>query len=708
MTPDIPLPKAFRRQAMENLPAAACLGEALLSSPRGVRISLLRRLAAVFAAGILMACLALHAICAASAQESVPESLETRAPLIHGGGSESSPAFPQKRLSTVIVDNYYPYTFMNRENVPDGFSVDLVKAAAKVMGLEIDIRVDTWERAMAALQSGRIDLLPMMAYSRKRDKIFDFSEPHTISYDAIFVPKGRPHFKSLMELKGKKVIVMKDDVGQDFLISKGFSTPSDLILTESLPESLRLLALGKGDAALMPKLVGLIHMKKLGLSNLDESPETIDDYKRSFSFAVREGDKELLDRLSQGLSIVKATGEYDQIHRKWFGIVEPEVVTLRSALKFILPGLAVILVLALALALWSISLKRLVSMRTAELELEIAERKRTEEELRASEARLALAVSVASMGVWDLDVNRTNLSWDDHMREIYGISREDPVSHAEWAGRVVPEDLPRAEATLQAAIAGRRRESVEFRIVRPDGSLRHIHAALKAIQDGPGGVHKIVGVNFDITRRKRMEAEREKLIEELQGSEERYRSVFENSFDGILLTVPDGRILRANPAACRIFGMTEAEICGEGRSALVDPEDPAVAEALQERAAAGKTLAVFTHIRNDGTKFPAEISSVVFTDKSGEERACTIIRDISARKRAEEEQAELIAELQNALAKVKLLSGFLPICASCKRIRDDSGYWQRIEKYIEEHSDAEFSHGICPECARKLYPEMYR
>jgi len=65
------------------------------------------------------------------------------------------------------------------------------------------------------------------------------------------------------------------------------------------------------------------------------------------------------------------------------------------------------------------------------------------------------------------------------------------------------------------------------------------------------------------------------------------------------------------------------------------------------------------------------------------------------------------AELQEALAKIKTLSGLLPICASCKKIRDDKGYWNRIETYISDHSEAEFSHSICPECTKKLYPELY-
>ena len=71
------------------------------------------------------------------------------------------------------------------------------------------------------------------------------------------------------------------------------------------------------------------------------------------------------------------------------------------------------------------------------------------------------------------------------------------------------------------------------------------------------------------------------------------------------------------------------------------------------------------------------------------------------------EKSEVIFELHKALDKVKTLSGFLPICASCKKIRDDKGYWNQIEAYISEHSEAEFSHGICPECSKKLYPDFY-
>lgn len=82
------------------------------------------------------------------------------------------------------------------------------------------------------------------------------------------------------------------------------------------------------------------------------------------------------------------------------------------------------------------------------------------------------------------------------------------------------------------------------------------------------------------------------------------------------------------------------------------------------------------------------------------------IRYSLERKRLENERQRLVRELKDALSKVKLLSGLIPICANCKKIRDDEGYWSQIEVYIQSHSEAEFTHGICPACIEKLYPEL--
>lgn len=83
-----------------------------------------------------------------------------------------------------------------------------------------------------------------------------------------------------------------------------------------------------------------------------------------------------------------------------------------------------------------------------------------------------------------------------------------------------------------------------------------------------------------------------------------------------------------------------------------------------------------------------------------------ILNNITERRQAEQEKTKLISELQQSMAEIKKLSGFIPICASCKKIRNDEGYWQQVEQYVAERSEAQFSHGICPDCIKKLYPEF--
>lgn len=82
-----------------------------------------------------------------------------------------------------------------------------------------------------------------------------------------------------------------------------------------------------------------------------------------------------------------------------------------------------------------------------------------------------------------------------------------------------------------------------------------------------------------------------------------------------------------------------------------------------------------------------------------------VLSEQTQRKRMERERERLIGELRDALAQVKTLRGMLPLCANCKKVRDDEGYWHQVDVYIRDHSEAQVSHGICPECTEKLYPE---
>lgn len=172
--------------------------------------------------------------------------------------------------------------------------------------------------------------------------------------------------------------------------------------------------------------------------------------------------------------------------------------------------------------------------------------------------------------------------------------------------------------------------------------------------------------------------ERVGAVRALQESEARYRTLFENSLDAVLLTTPDGRILSANPAACRLFGRPVEEICRLGRAGLVDPADPRLAPALEERERTGRFQGELTFRRADGDRFPGEISTVAFQDGSGETRTSMIIRDVSERKAHEERLRRINRRLRlSSLCSQALLrlaeEGEL-LREVCRLIVEEGGY----------------------------------
>jgi len=195
----------------------------------------------------------------------------------------------------------------------------------------------------------------------------------------------------------------------------------------------------------------------------------------------------------------------------------------------------------------------------------------------------------------------------------------------------------------------------------------------------------------------------------LKNSEEQYRRLFETAQDGIIIIkARTGEITDVNPYLLNILGYSPAEIIGEIIWQLdVFKDTEAGREAISRLQTQG--LVRYENLplqAKDGRKIDVELISNVYEVQS-EKVIQYNIRDITRRKKAEEEREMLIGKLKDALANIKKLSGLIPICASCKNIRDDEGYWQKLEQYISEHSEANFTHGICPECMAKLYPKHH-
>ncbi|MBF0331837.1 MAG: transporter substrate-binding domain-containing protein [Candidatus Omnitrophica bacterium] len=408
-------------------------------------------------------------------------------------------------LKTIIVNNYAPYTFVDAKGQPAGFSVDLVKAVAQAMGFQVEITVDTWDHARHALASGVIDFLPMMAYSKERDKIYDFSPPHTIAYDAFFTRKGVRAIHSINDVQGKNIIVMKGDQAHDYLLSLGFIKPERFILIDSLPKALHLLSSGAGDLALMPKLVGLTLIRDLKLTNLELSPVVVEAYNRPFSFAVREDNQAVLERLNQGLSIIKSTGQYKDIYAKWFGALEPGSISGAIFFKWLGVGLVIFLIVGGLLLLWSFSLQALVTLRTRALEVEIRERKKAEEELRQSEERLKFALEGGLLGYWDWDIIRQTVQRNHIWAEMLGYTFEEiQATTQQWSDFVYPDDRAAAWRSINDCLEGKTpMHEAEYRMRTKDGGYKWILDRARVVQRDPQGrALRMTGVHTDITVRR--------------------------------------------------------------------------------------------------------------------------------------------------------------------------------------------------------------
>ena len=205
-----------------------------------------------------------------------------------------------------------------------------------------------------------------------------------------------------------------------------------------------------------------------------------------------------------------------------------------------------------------------------------------------------------------------------------------------------------------------------------------------------------------MVRSLRYAIERKRAEAALRVAESRLRLVVDNTPVMIFSLDQDGVFTLSEGKGLEALNRKPGQVVGRSIFEMYD-EFPIVLEKVR-LALAGEPCGVVVEM--SGVIFDARYEPL--RDESGAVVGVVgVIYDITDLKRAEAERERLIVELREALAKIKTLTGLLPICASCKKIRDDNGYWNQIESYIQKHSEAEFSHGICPNCAKTLYPEFY-
>ena len=521
--------------------------------------------------------------------------------------------------------DYPPFALVNKKGEAEGFSVDLFKAVAQVMGLKIQFRVGPWEEVRTALERGEIDALPLVSYSEEREKVFDFTSPHTTSDAVAFIRKGDKGIRKESDLRGKRIIVMQSDATHDYLLGQGIA--ENLLTVKSIADALRLLASGEGDLAFLPRLTGLLKAREIGLDNMAISGPRFNVYGRGYGFAVSEGNAELLAKLNLGLSLLKTSGKYDEIYDKWFGLVDPRGISRDTILKYTVTASIAFLSLLSAALLWSWSLRR-----------EVKQRRIAEAELNKQRIFVEAVLENIQDGIVACDDQGLLAVFNRATRIFHGVDLEN-LPPEEWASHydllladgVTPmakEDIP-----LFRAFRGEKVVNQEMVIAPREGKKRTLVTNGLAMIDEKGEKLGAVVSMHDITDRRKAE-------EALKLSEQRLQMVVDTVPVVLVMKDFEGRHLLVNHKFEEVTGIKREDAIGKMDVDIFPPQIAAEIRRFDKiLLASGKENMREEEIPNpDGTIHTFYSRKVpVFNEKDKITGLVLAALDITEKKRVERE-----------------------------------------------------------------------
>jgi PAS domain S-box-containing protein len=296
------------------------------------------------------------------------------------------------------------------------------------------------------------------------------------------------------------------------------------------------------------------------------------------------------------------------------------------------------------------------------------------------------------------DLDGTYLACNAASEKLIGVKESEQVGKTDFDffPREFAEAVRQEDRLVMATGVERR---VEEWVTYPDGTKVLMESLKAPLYDAEGKVAGLVGVSRDITTRSRAE---KLLARERDFSRKLIREV---PVGIAVYQAETGRCLVANAALSGITGGAPDQLLDQDFREIASWKQAGMLEVAEAALASGRTRHLTTRLT---TSFGRDVWVLaIFSSFRSEEgvHLIALLKDITESKVVEAERERMVQELSEALANVKTLSGLLPVCAWCKNIRNDEGYWQRIETYLAEHSDARFTHGICPDCLAKRYPE---
>jgi len=317
-------------------------------------------------------------------------------------------------------------------------------------------------------------------------------------------------------------------------------------------------------------------------------------------------------------------------------------------------------------------------------------RLRVEEALQRSEKDLKDFFNHSCMAMHWVGPDGTLLRVNQAELDMLGYTREEYEGHSILEFFLNPDH---AENFLKRLHIGEEVQNYETRLVCKNGGIKDVAINSNVLWQDGRFVHSRSFMR-DISDRKAAEKARAYLA-----------SIVEGSDDAIIGVTLDGTILSWNPGATRMYGYEAGEVIGLSISILSPPYRPEEWSDLFGRMTQGERIHNLEAVRRrkDGSTVEVELTLSPILDDLGELVGISALEsDITPRKQEEAERLELIRELTDTLAKIRIAQGMLPVCPMCRKIRDEDGAWKPIETYISEHTYADVTHGVCPQCIGSL------
>jgi PAS domain S-box-containing protein len=519
-----------------------------------------------------------------------------------------SPPAPPLRL--VGDKDYPPLTYLD-SGIAKGLDVDIARAVAARLGRDVRIDLMEWSEAQRQVLRGNADGLLSMSVSDERRLLYDFTEPTLTREFGWYVRRGEAALPGTADVLSRRVGVTPGGYPRQFLEARG---ANQLVLIANYDDGMRRVAAGTLDAVAADSWVAahVIEGHEIRGIRLTGVPFAA----LAGGMAFRKGSGAPIPEIDDAIRRMKTDGTLAAIQVRW----RPDEVVfvtegrLRRIVQ--ITGSVLLLLSVTATGAWAYGNRR-----------QTRARQRVQSALAESQHRLQMALSAAEMGTWRWVPSTNEGTRDSNLNRMLGLDAVEstqPVS--DFLDRVHHDDRAPLQADLERAIRERNTCAIDFRVVRPDGTVRWLRVKGRPYFNSAGELSYLTGAAIDITERRQIDQRAHLLAHALRSAN-----------DCITITDTNERLIYVNDAFLRTYGYTEDEIIGQHVSILRAADaDTSIVKALSETNAADGWRGEFWNKSKTGRVFPVSLAASMVRDERGRVVAVVgVARDETARNELE-------------------------------------------------------------------------